>query len=173
MCILFIIVIFVKMLICYIMEDKLKVIEEMKPGENSYIEGDLQEIRDACAKIGDFLVSMISPTMCKVQRIKSSEPSDRQKVIDILDGYKKGKVPVKVPTAYVRVIVSGYNKQNGTKFKVSSKGALESVIFLDGYDRLELTKDEFEKYERDMLLQIERMRVRIVKPVQEWDEELM
>lgn len=153
------------------MEDKITILHEMKPGETAYIEGDLYEIRSMCAEIGEFLVGIASPTMCKVQRLKSSEPSDRQKVIAILDGYKKGRVPVRVPTAYVRVIVSGYNKKNRTKFKVASKGSLESVVYLDGDDRLELTREEFEKYEREMLLQIERMRARIVEPVQNWDEE--
>lgn len=143
----------------------LEMVSNLKSGEKIVIQYDGNQLKELTEQLPNIDVQLNSPSegMHTIKRAKNNQPSASKQIMQALNGYKTGFISLPYPDAYVRQIVSKFNKVNNANFKVKcTKGEMPS-IYKELEDREFITQAEFEAFELSMLAKLDLMRSCIVE----------
>lgn len=140
----------------------LKSIAEIDSGESAIIFGTRDEIENVCKDLhSEYEVEQVYMDACKVTKLKRVVVSAKKQIENALDDYTHGTVEIDQDPIYVRAIVSSYNKDNKTSFKVTAKKGGKPEIFLDIMDRVAIKQSEYNKHLAETEIRLQALRGRI------------
>ena len=150
-------------------EEKVALLEK---GEITYIEGDVYELRERLAAVGEFFISQAGNGLCKVARAGRANYGLFGWVCSELKKYGGKPVAFIGNVTNVRNYVSRYNSENGTSFRVRSTTYNAAEIYSDSLeDYASITREQFDEEWAKVQAMFERLRSKIVVQDQSEREE--
>lgn len=143
-------------------------IEILEIGQSIKMNGNIPKIRQICTRLDNkYKVVKINDQTCLVVRVEPDTKGLKETTLTAIDNMKPfDEIVVRGNIAYIRTIVSAYNKEHSTFIKVSKRG-LTAVLNEDILDRKSITEEEYSDIELDFENQLMLIKEKVVNVMEQ------
>ncbi|MBL4809060.1 MAG: hypothetical protein JKY43_03255 [Phycisphaerales bacterium] len=136
------------------------LVQSLEPGESITILSTPEEIKEICMDI-NVRIFFKDNDLFTVKCMEIEKKSKAKEIKSILSDYKRESVAVDYDSAYVRLVVSNWNKKHSDSFKVHVERGVV-YVFKQFEDWIEITQDEFDEWSSSMKEKFDLMQSKIV-----------
>lgn len=140
-----------------------KAFDQLQPGERKMVSCEPSAIKELSRAVSDFKWKEVTPFCFLIEKEITKSMSMKSAIERLCETYKGGRTKAPYPDAYVRTIISTYNKKHGTRFKVSARDG-EVYIYSDMSDQKYITQEQYEMVREEYRLKLTELKKRIRTP---------
>jgi hypothetical protein len=135
----------------------------MEKGEVIYIEGDVYDLRERLASIGEFFVCNIGGNNCKVTKAGRKSTSELSWLETSLKTFQGMPIKYNGNVPNLRNYISKHNAAHGTAFKVRSTGGDGAEVYSESLDDYaSITQEQLDIEAARMAERLEKLRSKLI-----------
>lgn len=141
-------------------EHLIDIVEGMKPGETTNIQGNEEKLSELC-ELHSLKLQHMGHDWFKISCPSKPSASKMGQIVSTLESYKTGNVAVPFEVGYVRQIVSKWNSSRKDCFKVGKTDEDTAVVYKNVEDRDFIRDSEYDAIKLNFNTRLMDLKTRI------------